>query len=344
MKKLKPIRRIFTIFMAFALVIGSVRLYQLLAPSTVYAVGDLAVNWGVAEGNPIFTINNMAPGQVETRSVIVTNNAVSVRPVGVRGVQTSETGGLPSVLDIAISESGTDIYGGTAGTKTLAQFFIDSSGPDGIFLSDLGVSQTKTITFKVTFNQSAGNQYQAKNVVFDLKIGISIPLPEQCDNIQFNPQPIFGTQGRDVLNGTDGNDLIIALEGNDVINAEAGDDCIIAGDGNDIVHGQNGSDVIFGGEGNDTIDGDNGNDYIDGGVGDDKIKGNNGNDTILAGQGNDEVDGENDNDIIQGNDGNDDLRGGNGNDSLIGGLGTDKARGDNGQDTCDAESEQSCEL
>src|SRR3989344_1442269 len=86
MKKLKFTKRIFTVFMAFALIFGSVRLYQMLAPSTAYAVGDLAVNWGVAEGNPIFTINNMAPGQVETRSVIVTNNAVSVRPVGVRGV------------------------------------------------------------------------------------------------------------------------------------------------------------------------------------------------------------------------------------------------------------------
>lgn len=328
MKKLNKgifLRKLLAIIVSIALIVSAVKAYEITHPSTVFAIGDLSVNWGVAEGDPIFVVSNMAPGDDETRSVIVTNNALVLRPVAVRGIKTSETGDVSNVLDIVIS-NGTDLYGGTLGAKTLAQFFTDSASPDGIPLFSLNPSQTKTITFKVTFNSGAGNAYQAKSVVFDIQIGITFTLPEECRQITFSGNPIFGTQNRDVLNGTEGNDIIVALEGNDVINAKAGDDCVIGGAGDDIIHGQNGNDVIFGEDGKDTIDGDNGNDFINGGEGDDKINGNNGDDNIFGGPGNDDISAEN------------------GNDSINGEGGTDKANGGNGQDTCQAESRTKCEI
>lgn len=333
------LRKLLAIFVSIALIVSAVKAYEITHPSTAFAIGDLTVNWGVPEGSPIFVVNNMAPGDDETSSVIVANNASTLRPVAIRGIKTSETGNISAALDIVISEGVNDLY-----TNTLAQFFIDSAGPDGIPLFDLTPSQSKTIVFKVTFNSSSGNEYQAQSVVFDIKIGISFTLPQECSQINFSGEPIFGTQNRDVLNGTEGNDIIVALEGSDIVNAKGGDDCVIGGAGDDRIHGQNGNDVMLGEAGRDTIDGDNGNDFINGGADDDKINGNNGDDIILGGLGNDDISAENGSDSINGEGGNDDMRGGNNNDSIIGGPGTDKANGENGTDTCSAEAKKNCEL
>lgn len=351
--------RIFIIALVTALAFNFASPNFLQDKSTAQAVGDLTVDWGIGTGDvgPIFVVNNMAPGQIETRSVIVTNSASTARPVGVRGIKNAETGDLSTVLDIEITEGLTILY-----SNTLSQFFTDSAGPDGIPLSTLGSSQTTTYTFKVTFQESADNDFQGASVIFDLKIGIAIHVPDECQNISFSGQPIFGTENRDVLAGTNGNDLIFGFEGNDVINGSNGDDCIVGGPGNDILHGSNGNDVILGGEGddringsngndlliggegNDKISGSNGNDQIDAGEGNDQVKGSNGNDHIILGPGNDKADGGNGNDYIEGNEGDDEMRGRNGNDTLLGGDDTDYARGDLGSDTCEAETEVSCEL
>lgn len=312
--------------------------------TTAFAVGDLTVNWGVPEGNPIFVVSNMAPGDTETRSVGITNNAAISKQVGLKGIFDSDTDSLAGALEIVISEGATDLYGGTAGTKTLAQFFSDSSGPTGIPLFSLNSGQTKTIDFKVKFKNASGNQFQNQTLVFDIQIGISASVPAECANIVFTGSPIFGTEGRDVINASNGNHLIYGFGGNDIINSGNGDDCIVAGDGNDRVHGSNGNDVIFGGEGSDTINGNNGDDLIKGGGGNDSINGDNGNDVIYGEEGNDDIDAGNGEDQVQGDNGNDKLRGQNGNDNLNGGPGTDSARGDQGVDTCSAETKTSCEF
>lgn len=133
-------------------------------------------------------------------------------------------------------------------------------------------------------------------------------VPEQCNqNVAYNL--IEGNNGSNVINGTNGHDLILAKGGSDVVNGKNGNDCIVAGEGSDVVHGDNGEDVILGGGGSDSLYGDTGQDK-------------------LYGEG-----------------GSDSLRGGNGNDELIGGAGSDAARGEAGnQDMCVAESENTCEL
>lgn len=337
---------------------------QFLDKSTAYAVGDLTIDWGVPTGDPIFTVTGMVPGDIESREVDVTNNATSARPVAVRGVETSQTGDLSTVLDFVISEGATDLYGGTSATgpKTLADFFADSDPINGLALSTLGPSSTTTYTFKATFEPDADDGFQNASVVFDLVIGIGFAVPDECQNMSFFGNPIFGTSGNDNIKGTNYNDLIIAFEGNDKVNGSNGDDCIVGNEGNDKLNGSNGEDVIFGnngddtldgsngddlliaGEGNDRIFGTNGNDRIFAGDGDDKIEASNGNDYVIAGSGNDKIDAGNGNDYVEGNEGNDQMRGRNGNDTLIGGPDSDQARGDLGTDTCDAEVETSCEL
>lgn len=362
-------KRLITILLLLITILGLLYLYRDelgFLKNTAYAVGDLTVDWGIGIGNvgPIFSISNFAPGETESRNVDVSNGAPSVRSVGVRGLETTQIGTISSVLDIVISEGGTDLYGGASpgGPKTLSQFFTESEGPDGIPLSNLASGSSTTYNFKVTFSEGAGNEFQNTQVIFDLKIGISINLPDSCDQLDLLSTPIIGTSKAETLTGTSGNDLIMGLEGADRINGNGGDDCILGGNGADTLNGNAGNDAIFGEGGADSINGNNGNDFISGGTGADSIKGESGQDQlfgdedadIIKGGGDDDVieggsasdtlEGENGADTIRGNGGADTLRGGSGDDNLDGGAGMDSANGNAGIDICVAESKNNCEL
>lgn len=337
---------------------------SLFKSTTAQAIGDLSVDWGVAEGNPIFTVVNMSPEDDESRTVTVHNDATTPRQVSIRGIKTSETGTLASAFSFVILEGATEIYGGSSptGPKTLQQFFTESGAIDGIPLSNLAGNTSTSYTFLATFNSESGNEFQSKQLVFDLKIGIVIDIPVECSLITFSGNPIFGTQHKDILIGTAGNDLIFAFENDDIVKSGGGDDCIIGGSGNDALLSGVGNDVVFGNDGNDAIVAGSGNDLAIGGNGNDSIKGEDGNDTlsgdagldaITGGKGNDSItggadkdalSGDNDNDQIQGNSGDDAINGGAGADTINGGIGIDAANGSTGIDTCDAEVKISCEI
>ncbi|MDP3941879.1 MAG: calcium-binding protein [bacterium] len=354
--------RLLSLTLIVAVLVSQTQLIEnLLSPKHAYAVGDLTVSWegaGTGDTGPMFTVSNMAPGQSEEKTITVTNNAASARPVAIKGVKTSGAPSFPTVLDVQIKDGATVLY-----NDTLAQFFTDSLDPEGIPLSTIGPGGSKAYDFIVTFQESAGNEFQNAEVVFNLTIGIGTDIPAECEALLPPGKfPIFGTSGNDFIKGTLKNDVIITFEGNDRVLASLGNDCIVGGAGNDELRGEVGNDFIFGNEGNDFIAGGNNNDYIEGGSGNDTLRGENGvdhiegqdgndtitggndNDTINGGMGLDKIDGENGRDMIHGNDDNDTLTGGNGNDTLIGDLGTDKADGKSGTDTCDAEAEISCEL
>ena len=359
----KRIFKLLALVLMIALVIQS-NGFGLFDKETAYAVGDLDVVWDfvVPEGDPIFTVNNFLPGDSEDRNVEVINNGLSPHTVGVKGLKTSETGTLSGELDFVITEGVTDLYGGTAGAKTLQNFFDDSTSPNGIVLSNVNNGDSTDYTFKVIFPESAGNEFQATEVVFDITIGIVVELPAECELITFTGPTIFGTSGNDKIQGTSKSELIITFEGNDKVDAGGGHDCIVTNGGNDKVDGQTGNDVIDLGEGNDQnspsagtdiIFGRAGNDKIDAGSQDDQVFGGEGNDHLIGGSGNDTVHGENGNDelfggsgddLLFGDSGNDTLHGGSGNDNLTGGIDLDNAIGDSGIDTCDAETETKCEL
>lgn len=284
----------------------------LLEPKTAYAVGDLIINWGVPEGDPIFVVNNFAPGDSELRNVDVTNNASVVREVGVIGANLTGDPELAGQLEIVISKTGVDLYGGSTGIKTLTNFLADGTLASPIVLTNINAGQTVQFDFTVKFKESAGDEFQGKGVTLDITIGLTgtiFGLPAECSDFDLsNANLIMGTQKNDRLRGTSGNDVIFGLEGNDLIEGRGGRDCLIAGTGNDNVKGETGDDILLGQAGNDSLRG---------GTGDDAIVGEAGNDT---------------------------MRGENGVDQLVGGAGNDNAHGGTGTDTCEAESEHACEV
>ncbi|OGM31576.1 hypothetical protein A3D00_02410 [Candidatus Woesebacteria bacterium RIFCSPHIGHO2_02_FULL_38_9] len=178
---MKNFRKIILIILAGILSFGVYKSFKKTeSPDTVRAFGDLSVTYlTVPLGAPIFSLNNMAPGDPpETRDIVVTNSSPVDKFVAVRGIRTGGIGGSPqleNVLDIVISEGGTDLYGGIAGAKTVKDFFDASdiiSHPNGIPLSTVGSGHDKTYKIKVTFPSSAGNPFQNKSVIFDLTFGI----------------------------------------------------------------------------------------------------------------------------------------------------------------------------
>jgi Ca2+-binding RTX toxin-like protein len=112
-------------------------------------------------------------------------------------------------------------------------------------------------------------------------------------------QNFLGTDGDDVIVGSQVEDHIYGLDGNDVLSGRgaadwieggAGNDFITGGQGVDIVEGGTGNDSIFAGEGDDKTDilyGDAGKDVIGGGEGADFVLGGTGSDTIFGGNGGD---------------------------------------------------------
>jgi Ca2+-binding RTX toxin-like protein len=209
-------------------------------------------------------------------------------------MKTNETGNIGNVLQLIIKKDGIVIYGtgsGT-GTKSLTQFFLESVGPDGVNLGMQQPGTTSQITFTALFDPQAGNDYQNKTIQFNLLIGIAIPVPEACKDIDFGGrEPVFGTQKSDLLNGTSQNDLLFALEGSDSVHGNGGNDCIVGGDGSDVLYGNEGNDVIVAGNGSDALSGGSGNDKLYGEDGSDSLQGENNDDILVGGDGSDSTNG-----------------------------------------------------
>jgi len=146
---------------------------------------------------------------------------------------------------------------------------------------------------------------------------------------------ILGTDGKDKVNGLGGNDTICTYKGNDIVYGWKGDDTVYTGIGHDRVFGSDGADKIYTGSNDDRIYGQNDNDTLDGGAGNDRIYGSNGEDTIIGGDGHDRLYGQHDDDLIEGGAGNDRIYGSNGEDKLFGGDGHDRLFGQNGNDFLD---------
>ena len=101
---------------------------------------------------------------------------------------------------------------------------------------------------------------------------------------------ITGTSASEVINGTNGDDVIFAGGGNDTVNGLGGNDRICGSTGDDTLNGGLGNDKIKGGGGNDILNGNEGDDKLKGGGGNDTLSGIPGTDIDLAGKGTDACD------------------------------------------------------
>ena len=147
-----------------------------------------------------------------------------------------------------------------------------------------------------------------------------------------------GGGGGEVTNCVDaaeqlGRNLVSGTDDDDVLRGTAGPDVICAKDGNDEVYALGGNDIIWLGPGDDYVVGGAGADIVRGGPGQDLAEGNRGNDEMTLGHGPDLAQGGTGNDQLYGRQQNDDLFGGAGNDGLFGGPGQDNCNGGPGTDT-----------
>ena len=156
------IKKILLIIAGLISMVGIVDLYnQNKNPSLIKAYGNLIVNFhSVLPGNTIFDINNFLPGQSTDKNIDVKNEG-NTTEVFVKGVKKSGNTNpkLENVMDIKITQGSNVLY-----SKNLKNF-LES---DKISLGTINKNKTKVYNFKITFQTSAGNEYQAKSVKFDL--------------------------------------------------------------------------------------------------------------------------------------------------------------------------------
>ena len=93
--------------------------------------------------------------------------------------------------------------------------------------------------------------------------------------------------GRLVVTGTPGPDLICFTKADQTVYAGGGADSIYGGAGDTVVHAGAGDDIVLGGPGIDAIYGTDGADYLEADSGNDRVVGGPGPDLLMGGEGND---------------------------------------------------------
>lgn len=94
-------------------------------------------------------------------------------------------------------------------------------------------------------------------------------------------ETLSGSTGDDKIFGKHGVDEIFGLDGFDLIRGGRGNDAVLGGAGNDTIFGERGRDSLFGGEGDDLISGGRFMDVISGDEGNDTLSGGGAGDTFL---------------------------------------------------------------
>ncbi len=237
-------------------------------------VSDVSVTWDVADAeSPIDSRKNCGPGSVnaDTAGQKFTCKATSVGGTATASAVVKRDLTPPTVT----CQSPAPTFSlGQLGARVTATVADATSRPAAAALN--GAANTAIAgarTAPLTGSDRAGNTTTVQcpyNVVVPSCLGLT-------------PTRV-GTSANDVINGTAGRDVIVALGGHDTINGNDGDDVICGGDGGDTITGGNGADVVDGGGGNDSIFGSDGNDTLDGGAQNDSIRGDGGTDTCTSGE------------------------------------------------------------
>lgn len=242
------------------------------------------------------------------------------------------------------------------------------AGDDLGQLADLTVTPRKDAATDFSLNVVATST-DGGTTTADLGVAITpiADLPDlQVSDISVDSG---GLPGKDKLQGTRYDDILVGVGGNDLLKGKGGND-ILYGDSGvsgaaatvaldiraavadadtseslSITLGGFPEDVVLsagtdlgGGTWSltvqdlDDLRGDGGDDILEGGAGDDKLRGGSGDDVLTGGEGRDDLRGDGGEDVLTGGAGDDALRGGGGEDTLVGGSGDDLLRGEGGDD------------
>ncbi|PWG63409.1 calcium-binding protein [Spiribacter halobius] len=178
------------------------------------------------------------------------------------------------------------------------------------------------------------------------------PREERQPHAVEDPEPLppdvlrwEGTNGDDVIRGSDIRDIMLGRGGDDRLYGRKADDRLEGGPGADWLEGGSGADTLRGGAGDDWLRGGTGSDTLRGGGGDDILSGGGGDDTLAGGPGADVlsggagddrlvVDADDDAELVEGGSGTDtvildgvwrgDVRGFQGVERIQGGAGDDE--------------------
>ncbi len=224
--------------------------------TTFASTPDLQITW--QGGSPIFNIANMLPGDTATGKVTVKNISTSIKPIGIRGRQTSvNPNDFPTQLKLKIYENNI-----LKKDYSLSQFFTDSNSQAFIDFADLAPNAQSEYKFEVLFDPNSNDDFQNASVIFDIIIGIFFELPAECQawGEDRNTRFVFGTDKKDTLTGNNYKSVLVGFGGDDMLNGNNQEDCLIGGPGNDKLHGNNKNDVLLGGSGNNDLFGGNGTD------------------------------------------------------------------------------------
>ncbi len=213
---------------------------------------------------------------------------IDVAPVNDGPIVVDDTGSAleseTKVFDLVANDQ--DIDGNPL---SLSGFSVE--GVDGIELSaDAAQDAFAIVDGKLTFTPGslfAGlNDGEMATVTLSYSVGDGADTDTGSFTLTVNgegqPQNvIIGTEGSNILMGTDGDDAITAYGGADYSFGRDGADVIDGGEGSDYLFGGNDTDVLNGGEGNDTLFGDAGDDILIGDKGNDRLTGGAGDDTFV---------------------------------------------------------------
>ena len=237
-------------------------------------VSDVAVTWDVTDAqSPIDSTSGCGPASVTTDTAGTSLTCTATSVGGTANATTVVKRDLKAPTLTCQSPAPTFPLG-QLGARLTATVTDATSGPAAPAVN--GAANTdKAGTHKapLTGSDRAGNT-TTKQCAY------SVAVPT-CRGLTATR---VGTIGNDVINGTAGPDVIVAVRGDDTINGRGGDDVICGGDNTDTIDGGQGADVVDGGAGFDSILGSAGDDNLDGGTQDDSIRGDAGRDTCTSGE------------------------------------------------------------
>jgi hypothetical protein len=134
------------------------------------AGADLTIvceNEGQCQGEPdgaLFSVSNAVPGEEFAREIEIKNERGKSCDLTLGAERTGEADILSGWLVVRVSDSDSSYFSGS---------FDDFLGAAPVDIGTVGGGENKTVSWKISFDKEAGNEYQAKRVDFDAAVYIS---------------------------------------------------------------------------------------------------------------------------------------------------------------------------